>query len=850
MKKLCLMLLGCGMLAGPVWADTTVAKEANANATVQNAGVRTGANNNNFFNIEGDTAGGATFDSYGVAQFPGFGLPAGSVLTVDSLTLKLTEANSGFTAPGSLNFWFTTNNAFSMTAGSNPPHFDPAVVPDGFLPSEIGPDIYFLGSGMFTSSGTSNTGQVDTYNFDLTSLDVPAQTYLIDTLNNSTTLRLIISPGDATVAATWAGFGHGTFDGPMLSFTYTSAFSDVSIGPGTTFSQSSFGGSAFSTTNYAVFDGAPGPVELSGAVAAGGLKFVVDGYSLTGTAGSTIATSSVQVDAGFTATISAQVTGTNALNKSGGGKLVLSGTLNDFAGNVGLNEGIIEVTADESLGNADNDLVFGGGVLSTPADISLGAGRALSGSGGIKIGAGSTLTVNGDINLNSLALSDSGTLALAGTSATIGGVTTTHASGTAAILGNYDLGVGDKTYNIANGSGDVDLLVPGNLTGANRIIKTGEGVLRLTGDNSGLGGLRIGIQSTTSPTNGGTVEAGSALALGTGQLQFNYGTLVALSDITGSMGLSIGGRASSPVTFVGANMEFQGDVGFFTTLGSSGPIVINVQNNLTFSGAVTEPGFPVEVENITISGTGRLTLGGGAPNTIARDFVLADSVTVVAAKSQALGSGRVTVQTNTKLEINADAFLPNTIVLAGGEAEKDFAVSELFSLILESDLAGGQDTSGALLDGSATAPVTATVEFTLEPTVLALNDEDRVSDVLSLSGLSGQIFALQMGVGWANSEMFLGWLDGGVWVNAVEGNSATGSLAMPGFVGSYESFTLSGGSPSADYLGSWGYDSETGKIWSILNHSSEFAVIPEPGAAAMLLLGICGLFAVRRLARR
>ena len=71
--------------------------QATGNATVNPTGPRTGFNGTDFFNIE-STANG-NFASYGVLDIPlSSSLFPGAVTGINSITLKLTQNNSSFTA--------------------------------------------------------------------------------------------------------------------------------------------------------------------------------------------------------------------------------------------------------------------------------------------------------------------------------------------------------------------------------------------------------------------------------------------------------------------------------------------------------------------------------------------------------------------------------------------------------------------------------------------------------------------------------------------------------------------------------------------------------------------------------
>lgn len=147
-----------------------------------------------------------------------------------------------------------------------------------------------------------------------------------------------------------------------------------------------------------------------------------------------------------------------------------------------------------------------------------------------------------------------------------------------------------------------------------------------------------------------------------------------------------------------------------------------------------------------------------------------------------------------------------------------------------------------------------------------------VSDVVDVTGLAlGDVYALQLAYDEANPEIagneaglanvgriYLAWNNGGVFVNAVEGNTHAGSLLNPltmqNFQGSFDQFTatLPAGYSLDNYLGAWGVDTTGNNVWAILDHNSEFAVVPEPATLLLLSigggLGLCAKIVRRRRA--
>lgn len=176
--------------------------------------------------------------------------------------------------------------------------------------------------------------------------------------------------------------------------------------------------------------------------------------------------------------------------------------------------------------------------------------------------------------------------------------------------------------------------------------------------------------------------------------------------------------------------------------------------------------------------------------------------------------------------------ISNDIVIVGdGNVVRNLAAgaSMAGTILARSDL-GGQDTSASILSGTTSSTASLVVSFS--STSSATNDVGvRESDVFTLSGvpvISGSetdIFVLELSMTGVDEGSMLGWLNGdNEWVNAVEGNTN----GLPAFVA---------GAWNASYgLGTYGVNVATNTVWAVLNHNSEFAIIPEPGSCALVIV--------------
>jgi len=141
-----------------------------------------------------------------------------------------------------------------------------------------------------------------------------------------------------------------------------------------------------------------------------------------------------------------------------------------------------------------------------------------------------------------------------------------------------------------------------------------------------------------------------------------------------------------------------------------------------------------------------------------------------------------------------------------------------------------------------------------------------VSDVLNLTGMAASPtdpFVLQMSYSEAllpkpeaelaaGGNIYLAWLDETGeqsqwrWRRAVEGNTGQGANAVQNYQGSWDQFSAAHGTNLDVLLGSWGVDTASNNVWAVVNHNSQFAVVPEPATWLLLCMAIPGAVLVRR----
>lgn len=152
-----------------------------------------------FFNVQGDDD---AFTVYSLVDFDTSSI--GEISAINSLSLELTQSNPSFSAPGGLEFFLASDTRdvlltdaarYISDQANGGANTGEAVVGNAFG------TLYPLGNGTFNVTGTGN---VDTV---LLSLDAAGEAFAISQINSGGLLRIIATPADTDVQATYSGAG-------------------------------------------------------------------------------------------------------------------------------------------------------------------------------------------------------------------------------------------------------------------------------------------------------------------------------------------------------------------------------------------------------------------------------------------------------------------------------------------------------------------------------------------------------------------------------------------------------------------------------------------------------------------
>ena len=328
--------------------------------------------------------------------------------------------------------------------------------------------------------------------------------------------------------------------------------------------------------------------------------------------------------------------GAGAITKNGNGVMTLEAQ-NTYTGGTTVNGGVLDL-----LGTAG-----GTGIIRGTANVNTGATLRLSTADAVGFTANLSLNVinlnGGTLNANIAANQTFSNMNVTMNAGTISGIAGSNidlfnngtvinvlAASASSVISVPTVGLrqNDTPFNVADGSAAVDLLVSGSLinnSGANNqgnhnLVKNGNGVMQLTGNNTYTGTTRV---------NAGTLALSGAGALASPTITIVPGALFDVSGLSaGSFALTtaqvlIAGRTSAFATDVVGNLT--------SGLGS-----INIAGSGT-AGTMTVGG----------AGSGNVTLNGGAVN-----FDLSNIGTAGGGVNDLLKANNLTLTGTTSIAIN------------------------------------------------------------------------------------------------------------------------------------------------------------------------------------------------------
>ncbi|MFZ5781135.1 MAG: autotransporter-associated beta strand repeat-containing protein [Pseudomonadota bacterium] len=401
--------------------------------------------------------------------------------------------------------------------------------------------------------------------------------------------------------------------------------------------------------------------------------------------------------------VSANLTGTGGVVKSGTGTVALSGN-NTYSGGTAIEGGLINFVSAANFGSGSITLNGGGLQWATgsTADISnsvslgaaggtfdtngnnVGLASSIAGAGSLtKAGAG-TLTLSAansysggtHVNAGTLMISGGGTLGVTSGSTTVNGGTLDLGGTTQTQDGGVSLTGGTIQNGTLSTAGDFSLsggTVNANLTGGGRVVKTGTGTVVLSGSNTHTGG---------TVAQGGLINFASTANFGTGSITLSGG---GLQWATGNT-TDISGR--------------------LTALGSGGGTFHTNGNNVTLASAITGAG------GLTKAGAGTLTLS--AANSYTGGTVVSGGTLLLSGLGTLGASSGSTTVTGGVLDLGGTTQTQNGgVIVTGGTIQNGtFSSSATFEVESGTVNIGLSGSGGLVKNGAGTVVLSAANNYT------------------------------------------------------------------------------------------------------------------------------------------
>jgi hypothetical protein len=476
------------------------------------------------------------------------------------------------------------------------------------------------------------------------------------------------------------------------------------------------------------------------------------------------------------------------------------------------------------------------------------------------------------------------------TAQTIGGTATSSATSGATQSPTFVI-----SYAPAGGSAVMTLagVAPTSAT----IIQGGSATFGATAGNSGSAALSYSLSSTGSGVLAGTSSAFSNAALAAGgsdplSLTVGAGALPGTGTLTWHVTASTGGSPADVIDNL--TVLAHAAPSLTVTSVSIGNVLGNAQVSApttTLQNAANPNGASLQVTGLSagLSGTtvGTLLPQGASTtltaviNTSSASYAPGSFTANVADDQTYAGKGATSLADQTLTVTGAIAWAAATSSTSFGPAlsatvtgSAGTPAAPLFSKVDVATSPGAFGTQASLLGSGSVTGQSVTMAWRQATAAEQSAKAPIISDVVALGGtaLPTTAYVLEMSfdpTNWAVAshlaqleaagKIYLVSDTSGSWRNAVLDNTLpAGSNAVADFQGSYQAYLAFEGAPTLpNQLGAWGVgvDPASGQdvVWAVLNHASDFAVVPEPATMAFLLLGGLGMTGAalkRRTAKR
>ncbi|MCP5127842.1 MAG: autotransporter-associated beta strand repeat-containing protein [Gammaproteobacteria bacterium] len=335
-------------------------------------------------------------------------------------------------------------------------------------------------------------------------------------------------------------------------------------------------------------------------------------------AGLTITGQKLTLDGGMTWTsgsgdadgIASVIAGSGSLTKAGAGTLALSAT-NTYTGGTSVSGGTLTIAEDSNLGNGGGIALAHGAKLGITNSANITKAVNLSGTAQIGVDSGA-VTLSGVISGSGrLEKVDAGTLILSSGNTYTGGATVSAG----ALKGTTSSLLGDITNNATvEFSQSSDGTYTGAISGNGELLKSGNGTITLTGNNSYSGATTISAGALIASAASGAISDSSVVTVeGAGALR------LALDE-------TIGGLAGSGAVDLGTST-----------------LTVNQSSDTVFSGSIEGSGA------LTKTGAGTLTLSGsnmysGDTTLTAGGLTISSGAALSDSSAVTMNGGTLTVQ--------------------------------------------------------------------------------------------------------------------------------------------------------------------------------------------------------------